>query len=74
MRQHGRLTQIDEETYRYYLEVLPLQYQGDDFFALAEGWEPLRLFFRFPVQHFCRQLTWEETREFCAAAGISSPQ
>jgi hypothetical protein len=73
MKQPGRLTQVDEATYRYFLEVLPPQYQGDHFFAFAEGREPLRLFFRYPVQHFCRQLTWEETREFCAAAGIDSP-
>jgi hypothetical protein len=74
MGQPGRLTRIDGETYRNFLEVLPPHYQGDDFFAFAEGREPLRLFCRFPVQHFCRQLTWEESREFCAAAGIDLPQ
>jgi hypothetical protein len=75
MRQPGRLTQIDEETYRHHLEVLPPQYQGSDFFAAFDPYvpSPLRLFFRGPVQCFCRQLTEEETRAFCEAAGIGLP-
>ena len=65
--------QIDEETYDYFLEVLPPKYMGHGF-AFAEGAEPLRWFWRAKTdQFYCRQLTWDETKEFCRLAHISLP-
>ena len=65
--------EIDEETYDYFLEVLPPKYMGRGF-AFAEGAEPLRYFWHVkPDQFFCRQLTWDEAREFCRLAGIAVP-
>ena len=69
----GVVCAIDEETYDYFLDVLPPKYQGYGF-AFAEGAEPLRLFWHVnPASYFCRQLTWDETEEFCRLAGISLP-
>jgi hypothetical protein len=71
--QTGVACAIDEETYGYFLDVLPPKYMGNGF-AFAEGAEPLRWFWRVkPDQFFCRQLTWEETKEFCRLADIPLP-
>ena len=71
--QTGVICAIDEETYDYFLEVLPPKYQGHGF-AFAEGAEPLRYFWHTtPLQFFCRQLTWDETRQFCRLARIALP-
>ena len=69
----GVVCVIDEETYDYFLDVLPPKYQGHGF-GFAEGAEPLRLFWHAtPDSYFSRQLTWDETREFCRLANISLP-
>jgi len=71
--QSGVVCAIDEETYDYFLDVLPPKYQGYGF-AFAEGAEALRLFWHVHSgTYFCRQLTWDETKEFCRLAGISLP-
>ena len=69
----GVVCEIDEDIYDYFLDVLPPKYQGHGF-AFAEGAEPLRLFWHVtPESHFCRQLTWDETTDFCRLARISLP-
>lgn len=71
--QAGVVCAIDQETYDYFLEVLPPRYMGRGF-AFAEGAEPLRYFWHVkPASYFCRQLTWDETQDFCRLAGISLP-
>lgn len=65
----GQSAEIDEETYDYFLEVLPPRWMGEGF-MFAEGAESLRYFWKAKEQFFCRPLTWEETVAFCAAAGI----
>jgi hypothetical protein len=70
---HGQIAAIDEETFWYFLEVLPPKYQRGGLFAFAEGAEALRLFWRKGDCHFCRQLTWDETTDFCRLARISLP-
>lgn len=69
----AKIAAIDEETYWYFLEVLPPKYQRGSLFAFAEGAEPLRLFWQRGEDYFCRQLTWDETKEFCRLACISLP-
>ena len=69
----GRIAEIDEETFWYFLEVLPPKYQRGGLFAFAEGAEALRLFWQKGDCHFCRQLTWDETTDFCRLARISLP-
>jgi hypothetical protein len=69
----GIVAVINEETFSYFLEVLPPKYQSGGLFAFAESAEELRLFWRSGKQHFCRQLTWDETRIFCRLSGTSFP-
>lgn len=70
----GRITEIDQETYTYFLEVLPPKYQGGGLFAFAEGAEPFRLFWVSGTRCFCRALTWDETQEFCRTALVPFPR
>ena len=69
----GQIAETDEETYFYFLEVLPPKYQRGGLFAFAEGAEALRLFWQRCEQYFCRQLTSDETAEFCRVARIPLP-
>jgi len=69
----GKIAAIDEETFWYFLEVLPPKYQGGNLFAFAEGAESLRIFWQNGDAYFCRQLTWNETQEFCRLARIPVP-
>ena len=69
----ARIAAIDEETFWYFLEVLPPKYQRGGLFAFAEGAEALRVFWQKGEHHFCRQLTWNETKDFCRLARISLP-
>src|SRR4051794_26982689 len=68
-----RVAEIDEDTWWYFLEVLPPKFQGGGFFAFAEDTEPLRLFVKRPGRYLARQLTWDETHRFCRLAGIPLP-
>lgn len=67
------IAKIDEETFWYFLEVLPPKFQRGNLFAFAEGAESLRIFWQTGDAYFCRQLTWDETQEFCRLARISAP-
>ena len=71
--QAGVACAIDEETYWYFLEVLPPKYQRGSLFAFAEGAEAFRIFWQTGDAYFCRQLTWDETTDFCRLARISLP-
>lgn len=68
----GRINQIKEEAYDYFLGVLPPRWQGDCHFAFAEGAETVCIFwFAGPPDDrnfYCRQLTTEEHKEFCRLA------
>src|SRR6266568_2380404 len=68
----GQSAAIDGETYWYFLEVLPPKYQRGNLFAFAEGAEALRIFWQKGDAYFCRQLTWDETTDFCRLARISN--
>lgn len=67
----GRVNEITNETYWYFLEVLPPKLMRSNFFAFAEGQEPLTLFWEASGKHYCRRLTDEETNRFCEASGLS---
>jgi hypothetical protein len=71
--QTGTVAAIHEETYFYFLEVLPPKFQRGGLFAFAEGAEPLRLFWQKGTQYFCRPLTWDETKEFCRLSQTTFP-
>ena len=69
----GQIAAIHAETFWYFLEVLPPKYQRGGLFAFAEGAEALRLFWQKGDRYSCRQLTWDETRQFCRLARIALP-
>jgi hypothetical protein len=62
--------EIDEETYFWFLEVLPPRFMQGSCFCFAEGIEPFRLFWRRNGRHFVRSLDWQQTRILCRLAGI----
>ncbi len=70
-RVENSIHEINEETYWYFLEVLPPKWFNGNLFAFAEGQEPLRLHWRKHMQYFCRQLTDEQTNQFCDLTGLS---
>jgi hypothetical protein len=57
----GRINEITEDVYWYFLEVLPPRLFNGNRFCFAEGDEPLRLFWRRGRHYFCRQLTQQES-------------
>ena len=65
--------EISDETYDYFLEVLPPHWLGNGAFAFAEGAEPLQLYFQRDGVSYCIQLNTEQTRRFCRAANIAMP-
>lgn len=66
----GRINEVAEEAYRYFLEVLPPKLFNGNEFCFAEGDEPLRLFWRQQGRCFCRQLTRDETHRVCDLSGL----
>ncbi|HUU95645.1 MAG TPA: hypothetical protein VM487_07885 [Phycisphaerae bacterium] len=65
-----RIAEVDEETYWYFLEVLPPRYMDESFFCFAEGMEPLRLFWQRGCRYYVRRLNWKQTHKLCDLAGI----
>ena len=66
----GRIAEISEEVWYYFLEVLPPKLLRGSWFAFAEGQEPLKLFWRKQGRRYGRQLTWDETHRLCDATGL----
>ena len=66
----GRIARITQETWYYFLEMLPPKLLRGSWFAFAEGQEPLKLFWRKQGHHYGRQLTWDETWRVCDATGL----
>lgn len=66
----SRIAEVDEETYWYFLEVLPPRWMGPGGFAFGEGADHLRLFWKAGGMYFCRQLSAGENALFCKLAGI----
>jgi hypothetical protein len=66
----GRINEITEDAFRYFLYVWPPRLLGDDHFGFAQADEPLRLFWTTNGRFFCRQLTRQETNRLCDASGL----
>ena|SRR5436190_95732 len=72
----GRIHQITEDVFDYFLEVLPPRWMRGPYFAFAEGADPLQLFwFRRrhesgATEHFTRKLTDDEIDQFCTLSRI----
>lgn len=65
--------EVAEETYDYFLEVLPPKWMGCGGFAFAEGAEPLHIFVRYQGRYRCLRLDQDQTTLFCRLAGIATP-
>ena len=69
----GPVIEIDEETYWWFLEVLPPHYLDGWTYCFAEGFTPYLFFFKRRGRFYVRRLTGVETRRFCQLAGIPMP-
>jgi hypothetical protein len=69
----GSVCEVGEETYFYYLELLPPQLIDGGFFCFAEGSEPYTLFWRRQGRYFAKQLTPTETSRLAQLARIPLP-
>lgn len=70
IKQPGSVHQITEQTYFYFLELMPSRWMVQSYFAFGEGHNPLRIFWRRGDQHYCRQLNDEQTVRFRALTGV----
>ena len=59
-----------EDTYDYFLDVLPPRWMGRGGFAFGEGADHIRLFWKAGDRFLSRQLTADENATFCRLAGI----
>jgi hypothetical protein len=62
---HRGVSEIDEEAYFWFLEVLPPRIMLGSYFCFAEGMEPFRLFWQHQGRYFVRQLDWTQTKILC---------
>lgn len=69
----GRICEVDEDTYDYFLDVLQPRWMGRGF-AFAEGGDDIRLYWKVAGRFFCRQLSADETDEFYRLIGSSRYQ
>ena len=67
----GRVCEIDEETYWYFLELLPPRWMDGNWFAFGEGTGPFRLFGKVDGSYVGRDLTDDETKTFCELSRTS---
>jgi hypothetical protein len=59
------VVEVALDEYDYFLDVLPPRWMSGSLFAFAEGITAFRLFWRIKQRYFARQLSFEETQEFC---------
>jgi hypothetical protein len=71
----GRIAEVTEEDFDYWLDVLPPKWMRGGQFCFGEGADCFRLFWfdKKTERYLCRQFTWEETVLFCHLAGIPTP-
>lgn len=69
----GTVAEVDEETYFFFLEVLPPHFMAGTSFGFAEGATGYTLFWRRGGSHYARQLTWDETVDLARTLGIPAP-
>lgn len=59
------VVEVTLDDYDHYLDVLPPRWMSGSLFAFAEGITAFRLFWRIKQRYFARQLSFNETQEFC---------
>lgn len=66
----ARVAEVREETWWYFLEVLPPKILKSGWFGFAEGEEALRIFWRSGSKYYCRQLTEAQSRRLSDLVGL----
>jgi hypothetical protein len=66
----GRINEITEDAYQFFLESSPPKLLGTSRFCWADGEQPLRVFWTTDGRYYCRQLTRQETNRLCDASGL----
>ena len=61
----GRVAEVTEKTYDYFLEVLPPRLMRSSMFVFAEGEDPLTIFWQKEGKYYCRRLTDAEHDQAC---------
>ena len=71
----GRITDVTENRWYYWLEVLPPRLFIPGGFCFGEGADALRLFWfdKKSNRYLVRQLSWEDTVKLCDFAGSPLP-
>ena len=70
----GQIVSLIEDDWYYWLEVLPPRWMSGVHFCFAEGEEAFRFFWGTKEdQFFARQLSVDETLQFCGRVGIQPP-
>lgn len=67
----SQVVETTADEYEFLLDVLPPRWMSGRYFAFAEGIAPFRLLWRHRGRYFSRQLTLEETQNFCRLSGAS---
>jgi len=67
----GVSSEVDEETYYRYLEMLPPRYMHGSLFAFAEGANSFLLMWGVGRRYFAHQLSVDDTEQFCQLTGVS---
>ena len=67
----GRIVEVEEVTYDYFLDVLPPRFMWGNLFAFCEGYDRFLLFWQMNGRYFARQLSEQETETFCRFTGSS---
>src|SRR5207253_4918766 len=71
----GRIFEVSEDDYDYWLNVLPPKWIRGGHFCIGEGADCFRLFWfdKQTERYLARQLTWDETVLFCQLAEMPLP-
>ena len=67
----GKVFEIDERTYWYFLNLLPPRWMDGDWFAFGEGAGSFRLIWKIRDTYFLRELTQDETWTFCKLSRVA---
>ena len=66
----GVISKLDEETYDYWLEMLPPRWMRGSYFCFGEGSGTFRLFWKRSGNCYGRELSQAETEEFATIAKV----
>ncbi len=66
----GTISELDEETYYYWMEMLPPRWMRGSYFCFGEGAGTFRLFWKRGGKFYGRELSQEQTDQFATVANV----